>query len=102
MSDSKQDAVSLDHIASIIAEHKALGVQEASIKDRRAELADEIREAIGEAVEGTVGGTVVITVPFRTNSNIDAKVVLDLAPAIHAQALRVTPYRPVLHAKKKK
>lgn len=93
------DTVALDSLASVIAEHKALGVQEKALKERRDELTSIIREAIGEAVSGTVGGVVVVTVPFRTNSNVDAKVVAELAPDVHAQALRLTPYRPVLHRK---
>jgi hypothetical protein len=93
------ETVALDSLASVIAEHKALGVQEKAIKERRDQLTSIIREAIGEAVTGTVGGVVVVTVPFRTNSNVDAKVVAELAPAVHAQALRLTPYRPVLHKK---
>ena len=93
------ETVALDSLASVIAEHKALGVQEKALKERRDQLTSIIREAIGEAVTGTVGGVVVVTVPFRTNSNVDAKVVAELAPAVHAQALRLTPYRPVLHKK---
>jgi predicted phage-related endonuclease len=99
---NENQSVALDHLASVIAEHKALGVQADAIKARREELAAEIKAAIGDAVVGTVGGVEVVTVPFRTNSNIDAKIVLDVAPAVHALALRVTPYRPVLHKKAKK
>ena len=44
-----------------------------------------------------MGGVVAVKVPFRTNSNIDAKIVKELAPDIHAEALRLVAYRPVLH-----
>jgi len=93
------DTVALDLFASVIAEHKALGIQEKVIKERRDQLTSIIRSAIGEGVTGTVGGVPVVTVPFRTNTNVDAKVVAELAPEVHAQALRLTPYRPVLHQK---
>jgi predicted phage-related endonuclease len=95
---SNQDTrVALDAITAVIAEHKALGVQAKAIEERRKELGARILEAIGESVEGTVGGVVAVKVPFRTNSNIDAKIVKELAPDIHAEALRLVAYRPVLH-----
>lgn len=97
MTTNKQQ-VAADAHAAIIAEHAALIVQEKALKARKDELTARLREIAGEATELTVGGVVVVTVPFRTNSNVRANVVKDLAPEVYNVALNITPYRPVLHA----
>lgn len=95
------EVVAADDLAAIIAEHKALSEAEKSIKARKDEIAEIVRERAGNAVSLTVAGIVVATVPFRSNTNVRAEVVKTMAPEVYEAALNVTPYRPLLHAKKK-
>jgi hypothetical protein len=93
--------VKADDLAALLIEHKAITEAEKSMKARKDEIASIIRERAGNAVSLTVGGIVVATVPFRTNTNVRAEVVKTLAPEVYEAALTTTPYRPLLHTKRK-
>jgi hypothetical protein len=91
------ETVAVDALAGTILRHKIVNDLIKELTAEKDTLAGTIREAIGDKVGGTVNGAVVVTVPFRENTNVRGTVVKELAPEVYDAALTRTPYRPVLH-----